>query len=69
MQKSNAERRHGLLPAGEFTGQGRPGRGAKARGKPEVLGIDAGTVEEVLGGAGAYATGSVEAHLTFSGAG
>jgi hypothetical protein len=69
MHRSTTERRQCLLAAGEFTGAGRPGRGAKGRGKPMVLGIDAGSVEEVLDGAGVDATGSADAHLTFSGAG
>lgn len=69
MQTSTVERRHGLLSAGEFAGPGRSGRGAEGRGQPAVLSIDAGTIEKVLGGAGADATGSVDAHLTFSGAG
>lgn len=69
MLKSTVERRRGPLPTGEFSGPGRPGRRAKNRGEPEVWSVDAGTVEEVLGGASADATGSVCAHVFFSGAG
>jgi hypothetical protein len=63
------ERRHGPRPAGEFAGPGRPDRGAEHRRQPDVPGVNLHTVEKVLGGAGTDATGPVDAHLTFSGAG
>jgi hypothetical protein len=66
VRTSAAEGRHGPLPAGEFTGPGRPGRGTEDRRQPGVSGIDVNAIDEVLGGAGADANRSVDAHLTSS---
>ena len=68
MPLSTLERRHSLVPAGEFAGQARSGRGPKGRREPKMLDTGARSVEEVLGGTGTDATGLVDAHLAGSGA-